>query len=148
MVQSRWSRNHHCTARPFARSARMVGRLHRHFGGWKKFILFERNSRFSRTMSSSSLTKKWFREPQRDSRTSRRTLSAKHANGPKSQQRGLVTLITADHKIPNEEGDSRNKHWYAVVVPNLAIQWIYSKPRSSKTWQETTRSWEKFPSSI
>ena len=29
-------------------------------------------------------------------------------------------LITADHKIFNEEGESRNNHQYAVVVQDLA----------------------------
>ena len=29
-------------------------------------------------------------------------------------------LITADHKVHNEEGKSRNNHRYAVVVQDLA----------------------------
>ena len=32
-------------------------------------------------------------------------------------------LITADHKVLSEEGDSRNNHPYAVVVQDLATQW-------------------------
>ena len=37
-------------------------------------------------------------------------------------------LITADHKVLNEEGESRNNHRYAVVVQDLATQWIQSLP--------------------
>ena len=32
----------------------------------------------------------------------------------------LGDLITADHKVLNEEGASRNNHRYAVVVQDLA----------------------------
>ena len=37
-------------------------------------------------------------------------------------------LITADHKVPSEGGESRNNHRYAVVVQDLATQWIQSYP--------------------
>ena len=37
-------------------------------------------------------------------------------------------LITADHRVLDEEGESRNNHRYAVVVPDLATQWIQSYP--------------------
>ena len=33
-------------------------------------------------------------------------------------------LVAADHKVLNEEGESRNSHRYAVVVQDLATQWI------------------------
>ena len=35
-------------------------------------------------------------------------------------------LITADRKVLNEEGESRNNHRYAVAVQDLATQWILS----------------------
>ena len=35
-------------------------------------------------------------------------------------------LITADHKVLNEEGESRNNLRHAVVVQDLATQWIQS----------------------
>ena len=35
-------------------------------------------------------------------------------------------LTTADHKVLNEECESRNNHRYAVVVQDLATQWIQS----------------------
>ena len=33
-------------------------------------------------------------------------------------------LITADHKVLSESCESRNNHRYAVVVQDLATQWI------------------------
>ena len=53
-------------------------------------------------------------------------------------------LITADHKVLNEEGESRNNHRYAVVVQDLATQWIQSYPCKTKTSQETEKSLKKF----
>ena len=41
-------------------------------------------------------------------------------------------LITADHKILNEGSESRNNHRYAVVVQDLATQWIQSKLHRSR----------------
>ena len=35
-------------------------------------------------------------------------------------------LITADHKVTNEGSESLNNHRYAVVVQDLATQWIQS----------------------
>ena len=52
-------------------------------------------------------------------------------------------LITADHKILNEGGESRNNHRYAVVVQDLATQWIQSYPCTSKTSQETEKELTK-----
>ena len=40
----------------------------------------------------------------------------------------LSDLTTADHKILSEGRDSRNNHRYAVVVQDLATQWIQSYP--------------------
>ena len=37
--------------------------------------------------------------------------------------------MTADHKILIEEGESRNNHGHAVVVQDLATQWLQSHPR-------------------
>ena len=53
-------------------------------------------------------------------------------------------LITADHKVLNEEGGSRNNHRYAVVVQDLATQWIHSWPYKTKTSQETQKNLMKF----
>ena len=51
------------------------------------------------------------------------------------QAEKLGELITADHKVLNVEGESRNNHRYAVVVQDLANQWIS---------QETEKSLRKF----
>ena len=49
-------------------------------------------------------------------------------------------LITADHKIVSEETESRNNHRYAVVVQDMATQWLQSHPCKTKTCQETQKS--------
>ena len=53
-------------------------------------------------------------------------------------------LITADHKVLSDNCESRNNHRYAVVVQDLATQWIQSYPCTTKTSQETQRSLQKF----
>ena len=53
-------------------------------------------------------------------------------------------LKPADHKVLNEEGESRNSHRYAVVVQDLAAQWIQAHPCKTKTSQEKARSLSKF----
>ena len=53
-------------------------------------------------------------------------------------------LITADHKVLIEGCESRNDHRYAVVVQDLATQWIQAYPCKTKTSQETQRSLQKF----
>ena len=53
-------------------------------------------------------------------------------------------LITADHKVLSESCESRNNHRYAIVVHDLATQWIQSYPCKTKTSQETQRSLQKF----
>ena len=61
---------------------------------------------------------------------------------PRAQKFG--DLIAADHKIVSEGFEFRNKHRYAVVVQDLATQWIQSYPCKTKTSQETQRSLQKF----
>ena len=53
-------------------------------------------------------------------------------------------LITADHKVLSDTCESRNNHRYAVVVQDLATQWIQAYPCKNKTSQETKRSLQKF----
>ena len=53
-------------------------------------------------------------------------------------------LITADHTILSEEIESRNNHRYAVVVQDVATQWLQSYPCKTKTSQETQKSFMKF----
>ena len=54
-------------------------------------------------------------------------------------------LLTADHKVPSDNCESRNNHRYAVVVQDLATQWIQAYPCKNKTSQETQRNLQKFP---
>ena len=53
-------------------------------------------------------------------------------------------LITADHKVLSDNCESRNNHRYAVVLQDLATQWIQAYPCKTKTSQETQRSLQKF----
>ena len=53
-------------------------------------------------------------------------------------------LITADYKVLGDNCESRNKHRYAVVVQDLATQWIQAYPCKTKTSQENQRSLQKF----
>ena len=53
-------------------------------------------------------------------------------------------LITADHKVLSEGRESRNNHRYAIVVQDVATQWIQSYPCKIKTSVETHRSLQKF----
>ena len=48
-------------------------------------------------------------------------------------------LITADHKVLSENCESRNNHQHAIVVQDLATQWIQSYPCKTKTSQETQK---------
>ena len=52
-------------------------------------------------------------------------------------------LITADHKVLTEGGESRNNHRYTVVVQDLATQLIQSYPCKKKTSQETEKEFTK-----
>ena len=53
-------------------------------------------------------------------------------------------LITADHNVLSENCESRNNHRYAIVVQDLATQWIQSYPCKTTNSQETQRSLQKF----
>ena len=61
---------------------------------------------------------------------------------PRAEEFG--DLITADHKVLSDNCESRNSHRYAVVVQDLATQWIQAHPCKTKTSQETQRSLQKF----
>ena len=53
-------------------------------------------------------------------------------------------IIAVDHKILNEENESRLQHWYSVVVQVWATRWIQSYPCKSKSAQETMSSLRRF----
>ena len=54
--------------------------------------------------------------------------------GPRAEKFG--DLITADHKVLSDNCESGNNHRYAVVVQDLATQWIQAHPCKTKTSQE------------
>ena len=54
-------------------------------------------------------------------------------------------LMTADHKVFNEGSGSQNNHRHAVVVQDVATQWIQSYPCKNKNSEETEKSLRKFP---
>ena len=60
------------------------------------------------------------------------------------ERKNFGDLITAEHKVPSEESESRNNHRYAVVVQDLATQWLQSYPWKTKTSQETQKNLVKF----
>ena len=53
-------------------------------------------------------------------------------------------LTTADHKVLSEGCASRHNRRYAVVVKDLAKQWIQSYSCKTKTSQETEKNLQKF----
>ena len=53
-------------------------------------------------------------------------------------------MITADHKVLNEGCESRDNHRCAVVVQDLAAQWIQSYPCNTKSSHETEKSLLEF----
>ena len=53
-------------------------------------------------------------------------------------------FITADRKVLGEGCESRNNHRYAVVVQDLATQWIQSYQCKTKTSQETEKRLQNF----
>ena len=73
-----------------------------------------------------------------------RTPCRRRNGGAVPRAENLGHLITADHKVLSEGCESRNNHRYAVVVQDLATQWIQSYPSKTKTSQETQTSLQKF----
>ena len=61
---------------------------------------------------------------------------------PKAETFG--DLITADHKILSKGSQSRDNHRDAVVVQDLATQWLRSYPCKTKTSQETQKNLVNF----
>ena len=53
-------------------------------------------------------------------------------------------LIAAEHKIVTVGCEPCNNHRYAVVVQDLATQWLQSYPCKTKTSQETQKNLQKF----
>ena len=62
----------------------------------------------------------------------------------RAKSRKIGDLMTADHKVIGEGCESRHNHRYAVVVQNLATQWIQLYPCKTKTSQDAEKSLQKF----
>ena len=82
-----------------------------------------------------------------------RSVSGPKLQGPRAEDamaepylvlKNFGDMITADHKVLSDNCESRNNHRYAVVVQDLATQWIQAYPCKTKTSQETQRSLQKF----
>ena len=54
-------------------------------------------------------------------------------------------LITADHKVLSENCESRNNHRYAVVVQDLATQWIQAYPLQKQNFTRNPAQLAKVP---
>ena len=56
----------------------------------------------------------------------------------------MLMLSRADHKVLNEENDSRLQHRYAAVVQDSSFLFDPKSPNEKKTAQETMNSLRKF----
>ena len=54
-------------------------------------------------------------------------------------------LIKADHKVLSDNCESRNNHRYAVVVQDLATQWIQANPCKNKNFTRNPEKLAKVP---
>ena len=54
-------------------------------------------------------------------------------------------LITPDHKVLSDNCESRNNHRYAVVVQDLATQWIQAYPCKTKNFTRNPEKLAKVP---
>ena len=54
-------------------------------------------------------------------------------------------LITADHKVLSDNCESRNNHRYAVVVQDLATQWIQAYPCTKQNFTRKPEKLAKVP---
>ena len=59
----------------------------------------------------------------------------------------LGDLITADHKVLSGNCESRNNHRYAVVVQDLATQWIQAYPFNKQNFTRNPEKLAKVPGS-
>ena len=93
------------------------------------FVLISLKSEIARTVKRTKIT----RAPCR-----------RRNGGAVPRAENFGDLISADHKVLSDNCESRNNHQYAVVVQDLATQWIQAYPCKTKTSQETQRSLQKF----
>ena len=66
-------------------------------------------------------------------------------SGAVPRAENFFDLITADHKVLSDNCESRNNHRYAVVVQDLATQWIQAYPCKNKNFTRTPEKLAKVP---
>ena len=82
-----------------------------------------------------------------------KTEIARSVNGPKLQGHHAedaivelyLVLITADHKVLSDNCESRNNHRYAIVVQDLATQWIQAYPCKNQNFTRNPEKLAKVP---
>ena len=65
-----------------------------------------------------------------------RAPSRRRIGGVVPRAENFGDLITADQKVISENCESRNNHRYAIVVEDLATQWIQAYPCKNKNFSE------------
>ena len=73
-----------------------------------------------------------------------RALYKKHTNQALPRAEKFGDSMMADHKVFIDGCESRDNHRYAVVVQDLAVQWIQSYQCKTKSSHETERSLLEF----
>ena len=144
------------TEKLVARSARMVRRVHGESCGKSSsstgthprvLLVSHLQSREQKWYRASTVLKLTTERPklQTCQRTKiTRAPCRRRIGGVVPRAENVGDLKTADHKVLSESCESRNNHRYAIVVQDLAAQWIQSYPCKNKTSQETQRSLQKF----
>ena len=133
----KWGRPRGC-GKPLARPPRVVGGVYRQSGGNRSASC---RTHFSRLRFGTCKEAQYFIV------ASQKTEIAKSASEPIWQglfaegemtklyvvQKKFGDLITADHKVFSEGGESRNNRRYSVVVQDVVTQWIQSYSCKAKT---------------
>ena len=113
-----------------ARSARNVGGFHRQSCG-RRSVSIKGHTRKHASKNSGVGKHSIFNHFPKDrnceicKRTKITSALCRNCNGESVlQAQNFGDLKTADHKVPSEGCESRNNHRYAVVVQDLATQWL------------------------
>ena len=123
------------------RKSSWTQRLTREFFSWTIFRAYEKCG-FGWTQCSYSLPQSPNLRDLPEDQNHKSSVQKTQRRVPRADNFG--DLITADHKVLSDNCESRNNHRYAVVVQDLATQWIQAYPCKNKTSQETQRSLQKF----
>ena len=131
--------------RPLARPSGMVGGVHRQstghrsacartrFSGLRFGTPYESGIKIKEAQFLYSLSKRPKLRSMLADQDDKGSLQKTHwRSSPRAEKFGDLT--TADHKVLDEESESRNNHRFVVVVQDLATQWIQSYPCRNRTW--------------